>query len=121
MDFPGYEVSRVGFPAPYQGDFKRKCVSPNPGRILNRTVKEAFLQILHDIEENQADPEKYLQAMFSSLINLMAKSQVDLNLFQEIGEASTQISQTDAVTIDNIVNLLEYHLWYWNELLESLL
>lgn len=83
-----------------------------PGRILNRTVKEAFLQILHDIEENQADPEKYLQAIFSSLINLMAKSQVNLSLFQETGEASTQISQTDIITIGNIVNLLEYHFSY---------
>lgn len=83
-----------------------------PGRILDKAVKEAFLQILHDIEENQADPEKYLQAIFSSLINLMAKSQVNLSLFQETGEASTQISQTDTVTIDNIVNLLEYHFSY---------
>ena len=27
-----------------------------PGRIQGKTVKDAFLQILNDIEENKADP-----------------------------------------------------------------
>lgn len=34
-----------------------------PGKILDRAVKEAFLQILHDIQENRADPKKYLQML----------------------------------------------------------
>jgi DNA (cytosine-5)-methyltransferase 1 len=35
-----------------------------PGKIRNKEVKQAFLQILHDIEENKANPENYLIALF---------------------------------------------------------
>ena len=83
-----------------------------PGRILDKTVKEAFLQILNDIEENRADPKKYLQAIFSSLISSMAKSQVNLSLFEETNENTTETQESDTITIDNIVNLLEYHFSY---------
>ena len=83
-----------------------------PGRILDKAVREAFLQILNDIEENQADPKKYLRAIFISLINLMARSQVNLSLFEETNGNSTQPSQSDTITIENIVNLLKYHFSY---------
>ena len=83
-----------------------------PGRILDKAVKESFLRILHDIEENQADPKKYLRATFISLINLMARSQVNLSLFEETNRDSTQPSQSDTITIENIVNLLKYHFSY---------
>ena len=80
-----------------------------PGRILNKTVREAFLQILNDIEENQANPKQYLQAIFASLIDVMATSQASLSLFENINEDSIQTSQSDTVTINNIVNSLKYH------------
>lgn len=83
-----------------------------PGRILDKAVKESFLRILHDIEENQADPKKYLRAIFISLINFMARSQDNLSLFEETNGDSTQPSQSDTITIENIVNLLEYHFSY---------
>lgn len=83
-----------------------------PGRILDKAAKESFLQILHDIEENQVDPKKYLRAIFISLINLMARSQVNLSLFEETSGDSTQPSQSDTITIENIVNLLKYHFSY---------
>lgn len=83
-----------------------------PGRILDKAVKESFLRILHDIEENQADPKKYLRAIFISLINLMARSQVSLSLFEETNRDSIQPSQLDTITIENIVNLLKYHFSY---------
>ena len=35
-----------------------------PGKIRNKEVKQAFLQILRDIEENKANPENYLIALF---------------------------------------------------------
>lgn len=35
-----------------------------PGKIRNKEVKQAFLQILNDIEENKSDPENYLTAFF---------------------------------------------------------
>ena len=80
-----------------------------PGRILDKAVKQAFLRILHDIEENQVDPKKYLRTIFILLINLMARSQVNLSLFEETNGDSPQPSQSDTITIDNIVNLLKYH------------
>lgn len=83
-----------------------------PGRILDKAVKESFLRVLHDIEENQTDPRKYLRAIFISLINLMARSQVNLSLFEETNGDSTQPSQSDTITIENIVNLLKYHFSY---------
>ena len=83
-----------------------------PGKIRNKLVKEAFLEILNDIEENRADPQKYLHAVFASLINLMARSQVNLSLLVETNEDSTQPLQPDTITIENIVNLLKYHFSY---------
>ena len=83
-----------------------------PGRILDKTVKESFLRILHDIEENQADPKKYLRAMFISLINLMARAQVHLRLFEETNGDPIKPSQSDTITIEGIVSLLNYHFSY---------
>ena len=83
-----------------------------PGKIRNKLVKEAFLEILNDIEENRADPQKYLHAVFVSLINLMERSQVNLSLLVETNEDSTQPLQSNTITIENIVNLLKYHFSY---------
>lgn len=83
-----------------------------PGRIRDTVVREAFLQILHDIEENQTDPKKYLRAIFASLINLMTRSQVNLNLFENTNEDSIQTPRSDTITIENIVSLLKYHFSY---------
>ena len=83
-----------------------------PGRILNKAVREAFLQILNDIEENQADPKKYLYAIFVSLINVMERSTANLDLLEMADEGSAQIPQSDTVTIDMIVDLLKYHFSY---------
>ena len=80
-----------------------------PGRILDKAVKEAFLQILNDIEVNQSDPKKYLHALFASLILLMEKSTVDLDLLEGTSTGSVQTSYSDKVTIDNIVDILKYH------------
>lgn len=73
-----------------------------PGRIQGKTVKEAFLQILNDIEENKADPKKYLQTIFSALIALMKESQINFDFLKEA-------QHTETVTIDKIVDLLRRH------------
>jgi DNA (cytosine-5)-methyltransferase 1 len=73
-----------------------------PGRIQGKTVKDAFLQILNDIEENKADPKKYLQAIFSALITSMEGSQISFDFLKEA-------QQTEAVTIGKIVDLLRRH------------
>ena len=83
-----------------------------PGRILDKAVREAFLYVLNDIEENQADPKKYLHAIFASLIHVMERSQVNLGLLEKANRASSQSSQSDTVTIENIVTLLTYHFSY---------
>ncbi len=83
-----------------------------PGRILDRTVRGAFLFILNDIEENQADPKKYLYAIFASLIHVMKRAQVSLGLLEKANIDRNQSSQSDTVTIENIVTLLDYHFSY---------
>ncbi len=83
-----------------------------PGRILDRGVREAFLYILNDIEENQADPKKYLYAIFAYLIHVMKRSQVSLSLFEEANRDPNQFRQSDTVTIENIMTLLNYHFSY---------
>ena len=80
-----------------------------PGRILDRAVREAFLYILNDIEENQADPKKYLYAIFTSLIHVMKRSQVSLGLLEKANRDPNQSRKSDTVTIENIVTLLNYH------------
>ena len=81
-------------PYPYTLDYE--------GKIRNKTVKDAFLQILNDIEENKADPEKYLQAIFSALITLMKESKISIDFL-------TETQRTETVTIGEIVDLLSHH------------
>ena len=73
-----------------------------PGQIRNENVKKAFLLILNDIEEHEADPKKYLQSIFSALITLMEESQ---RRFEFLKEAQ----HTETVTIEKIVDLLRHH------------
>ena len=73
-----------------------------PGKIRSKTVKDAFLQILNDIEENKADPQRYLRAIFSALITLMEESQISFDFLKES-------QHTEIVTIGEIVDLLRRH------------
>ena len=73
-----------------------------PGEIDDDTLKDAFLLILDDIEEKGADPQKYLQAIFSALITLMEESQISLDFL-------TETQHTETVTIEKIVELLRHH------------
>ena len=65
-------------------------------------MKDAFLQILNDIEVNRTDPNKYLQAIFSDLIVLMEKARINPDLLKKA-------QQSETVTIGKIVNLLKHH------------
>lgn len=76
-----------------------------PGKIRNQSVKEAFLRILNDIEENSANPEKYLHAVFASLIALMERA----NRIVRENSIVDFASQKEIVTIKNIVDLLKTH------------
>ena len=90
----GWLTRSLEHPSPYTLDY--------PGEIDNTTVKNAFLQILNDIEENKADPRKYLQSIFSALITLMEESQVNFDLL-------TETQRTETLTIEKIVDLLRHH------------
>ena len=76
-----------------------------PGKIRDRLVKEAFLYILNDIEENCANPEKYLHAVFASLIALMERAK---RIVREKPIVDFT-SQKEIVTIENIMDLLKNH------------
>ena len=80
-----------------------------PGKIRNESVKDAFLQILNDIEENRADPKKYLHATFIALIALMERSRINLDLFEIANVDFSKARQTEIITIEKIVNLLKRH------------
>lgn len=73
-----------------------------PGKIRNKEVKQAFLQILHDIEENKANPENYLLALF-------------ILLSREINRSSTLLLKTEfkprkkILTINLIIESLKEH------------
>lgn len=78
-----------------------------PGKIRNLSVKDAFLQILNDIEENQANPKNYLKAIFAAMIDLMERSKIKIDLFENENEGFSKTQQT--ITIESIVNLLRRH------------
>ncbi len=80
-----------------------------PGKIRNVSVKNAFLQILNDIEENQADPKKYLYAIFFAMIDLMDRSKMNLDLFENANVDLDKSQQAEFISIDKIINLLRRH------------
>ena len=90
----GWLTYTLRLPFPYTLEYS--------GAIQNEVVKDAFLQILNDIEEHGADPKKYLQAIFSALIALMERSQISRELVKKA-------QQTETVTIGKIVDLLRDH------------
>ncbi len=73
-----------------------------PGRIQNIAVRNAFLQILHDIEENQASPEEYLLAIFELLIDYM-ENYVANPVLRE---------GRDSILIENIIEMLKVHFFH---------
>jgi len=73
-----------------------------PGKIRNKDVKQSFLQILHDIEEDKAKPENYLLALFILLLREFKKSDsllLNTHLF----------FKKEALTIDLITECLKEH------------
>jgi DNA (cytosine-5)-methyltransferase 1 len=56
----GWLTRSIEQPAPFNLDF--------PGKIKKKSVKNAFLQILNDVEAKERDPELYLIGLFLLLI-----------------------------------------------------
>lgn len=75
-----------------------------PGKISNKDVKKAFLQILNDVEVNKADAKEYLKAIFTfSLINKSKKAVKIINPLEVL---------ESELTIDDIMNYLKDYFEY---------
>ena len=70
-----------------------------PGKIRNQTVKQTFLEILNDIEVNQADPLEYLVTILALLLEHQEAQVIILPVFRD----STEL------TILDVVHMLEQH------------
>lgn len=80
---------------PYNLDF--------PGKIQNKEVKLAFLNILHDVEENNADPEKYVEAIMAYSIKCKKDKTVIL---------VNPIEKETSLTINEIMDALHKHFYF---------
>lgn len=80
---------------PYNLDF--------PGKIQNKEVKASFLNILHDVEENGADPEKYVVAIMSYSIKCKKGKTVIL---------VNPIEKETSLTINEIMTSLHDHFYF---------
>ena len=80
---------------PYDLDF--------PGKIQNKDVKAAFLNILHDVEENGADPEKYVIAIMAYSIKCKKDKTVIL---------VNPIKKETSLTINEIMDSLHKHFYF---------
>lgn len=74
-----------------------------PGKINNKAVKNAFLQILNDVEENSANPEVYLTNIFK--LSILEKSKKSVTLVNPITSESS-------LNIDTIISYLKKHFYY---------
>lgn len=74
-----------------------------PGKINSKKVKNAFLQILNDIEENDADPYQYLLGMFNlSIIEKRKKTVTIIN----------PVESESKLNITQIIDYLRKHFYY---------
>lgn len=80
---------------PYDLDF--------PGKIQNKDVKSSFLNILHDVEENGADPEKYVVAIMAYSIKCKKDKTVIL---------VNPIEKETSLTINEIMDSLHKHFYF---------
>ena len=80
---------------PYNLDF--------PGKIQNKNVKNAFLQILNDIEVNDVKPNHYVIAIF--YLSILEKNKKSIQLINPI------VSESQ-INITEIIELLNKHFYY---------
>jgi DNA (cytosine-5)-methyltransferase 1 len=89
MKEAGWLTRSLEQPYPYTLDYQ--------GKIRNKEVRNAFLQILNDVEVNNADPEKYLIGLFILLIRQRSSIQ-------------TLISKKPLVPTEASIDLIVSHL-----------
>lgn len=74
-----------------------------PGKIQNKNVKASFLNILHDVEENGADPEEYVVAIMAYSIKCKKDKTVIL---------VNPIEKEASLTINEIMDSLHKHFYF---------
>ena len=74
-----------------------------PGKINSKKVKAAFLNILNDVEVNNADPKKYLVTIFYNSIALKEKKAIKI---------INPIISESSLDINTIIELLNRHFYY---------
>lgn len=74
-----------------------------PGKIQNKDVKTSFLNILHDVEEKGADPEKYVIAIMAYSIKCKKDKTVIL---------VNPIEKETSLTIQEIIDALYRHFYF---------
>lgn len=74
-----------------------------PGKINNKVVKNAFLQILNDVEVNGANSEKYLINIFR--LSIIEKSKKTVTLINPVESESS-------LNIEQIIEYLHQHFYY---------
>lgn len=74
-----------------------------PGKIQNKEVKASFLNILHDVEENGADPEKYVLGIMAYSIKCKKDKTVIL---------VNPIEKETSLTINEIMDSLYKHFYF---------
>lgn len=74
-----------------------------PGKINNKVVKDAFLQILNDVEVNKASAESYLVNIFR--LSIIEKAKKTVTLVNPVESEST-------LNIEQIISYLEKHFNY---------
>lgn len=89
MKESGWLTRSLEQPYPYTLEYE--------GRIKNKRVRNAFLQILNDVEVNHADPEKYFVGLFILLV-------------EQRSEIQTLISKKPVIPTKVSINLIIDHL-----------
>jgi DNA (cytosine-5)-methyltransferase 1 len=74
-----------------------------PGKINGKAIKESFLSILNDVEENNANPKEYLIALFAGSIIEKGKRAIVL---------INPIKKESSLSINEIINHLHKHFYY---------
>lgn len=74
-----------------------------PGKINSKKVKTSFLNILNDVEVNNANPKEYLLKIFFNSISLKEKKAVKL---------INPIVSESSIDINTIMELLNRHFYY---------
>jgi DNA (cytosine-5)-methyltransferase 1 len=95
MKESGWLTRSLEQPHPFDLDF--------PGKIRNSSVKEAFLQILNDVEVNSANPREFLLAIIKE--SLIEKSKRAVELINPIDTESD-------INISQIIDYLHRHFYY---------